>query len=241
MSTVRTRTTVLAAAATAVLALSLTACGDDATGTKSAGPAGSGSTAAAAAVKSAQNAGSTESDGASQATGDSDVAKTTGDSGSAKTTGGTKTAGATKTGDGGGVAACTTKGLAISAAVQDGPPTTHIVLTAKNTSGHSCLMQGFPEIRFLENARGTVPAVGKSKPAGPVVLAAGAPAYAVVRLSDGGMDEDVETVKDFSVTLPGNAGMAIVKAPGAEGIAVDPARWATGYWTPELRNGADEF
>ncbi|MEU2480489.1 DUF4232 domain-containing protein [[Kitasatospora] papulosa] len=232
MSTVRTRTTVLAAAATAVLALSLTACGEDGTGTKSAGPAGSGSTAAAAAVKSAQNAGSTESDGASQATGDS---------GSAKTTGGTKTSGATKTGGDGGVAACTTKGLAISAAVQDGPPTTHIVLTAKNTSGHSCLMQGFPEIRFLENARGTVPAVGKSKPAGPVVLAAGAPAYAVVRLSDGGMDEDVETVKDFSVTLPGNAGMAIVKAPGAEGIAVDPARWATGYWTPELRNGADEF
>ncbi|MFF2172105.1 DUF4232 domain-containing protein [[Kitasatospora] papulosa] len=229
MSTVRTRTTVLAAAATAVLALSLTACGEDGTGTKSAGPAGSGSTAAAAAVKSAQNAGSTESDGASQATGDSGDAKTTGDSGS------------TKTGDGGGVAACTTKGLAISAAVQDGPPTTHIVLTAKNTSGHSCLMQGFPEIRFLENARGTVPAVGKSKPADPVVLAAGAPAYAVVRLSDGGMDEDVETVKDFSVTLPGSAGMAIVKAPGAEGIAVDPARWATGYWTPELRNGADEF
>ncbi|MFJ8446568.1 DUF4232 domain-containing protein [[Kitasatospora] papulosa] len=235
MSTVRTRTTVLAAAATAVLALSLTACGDDGTGTKSAGPAGSGSTAAAAAVKSAQNAGSTDSDGASQASGDSGHAKTTGGTGDAKTPGGTKTGG------GGGVAACTTKGLAISAEVQDGPPYTHIVLTAKNTSGHSCLMQGFPEIRFLENARGTVPAVDKSKPAGPVVLAAGAPAYAAVRLSDGGMDEDVETVKDFSVTLQGNAGMAIVKAPGAEGISVDPAKWATGYWTPELRNGADEF
>ncbi|MFF5723276.1 DUF4232 domain-containing protein [[Kitasatospora] papulosa] len=235
MSTVRTRTTVLAAAATAVLALSLTACGDDGTGTKSAGPAGSGSTAAAAAVKSAQNAGSTDSDGASQASGDSGHAKTTGGTGDAKTPGGTKTGG------GGGVAACTTKGLAISAEVQDGPPYTHIVLTAKNTSGHSCLMQGFPEIRFLENARGTVPAVDRSKPAGPVVLAAGAPAYAAVRLSDGGMDEDVETVKDFSVTLQGNAGMAIVKAPGAEGISVDPAKWATGYWTPELRNGADEF
>jgi hypothetical protein len=62
-----------------------------------------------------------------------------------------------------------------------------------------------------------------------------------VRLSDGGVDEDVETVEDFSVTLQGNAGMAIVKAPGAEGIAVDPAKWATGYWTPELRNGADDF
>ncbi|MEU5657577.1 DUF4232 domain-containing protein [Streptomyces sp. NPDC047737] len=232
MRTFRTRSTVLTAAATAVLALSLTACGGDGTGTKSAGPAESGSTAAASAVKSAQNAGSTESDGAQQ---------DTGDAGDAKTTGSAKTAGGTKTGSGGGVAACTTKGLAISAEVQDGPPYTHIVLTAENTSGHSCQMQGFPEIRFLENARGTVPAVGKSKPAGPVVLAPGAPAYAAVRLSDGGMDEDVETVKDFSVTLQGNAGMAIVKAPGAEGISVDPAKWATGYWTPELRSGADEF
>jgi hypothetical protein len=35
--------------------------------------------------------------------------------------------------------------------------------------------------------------------------------------------------------------MAAVKAPGSEGIAVDPATWATGYWTPELRNGADDF
>ncbi|MBM7437837.1 DUF4232 domain-containing protein [Streptomyces sp. HB132] len=236
MRTFRTRTTVLATTATAVLALSLTACGDDGTGTKSAGPAGSGSTAAAAGVEPAQNAGSSEKDGAKQDTGDAATAKTTG---TAKNTSTAKTAGGTKTG--GDVAACTTKGLAISAEVQDGPPYTHIVLTAKNTSGHSCLMQGFPEIRFLENARGTVPAVDRSKPAGPVVLAAGAPAYAAVRLSDGGMDEDVETVKDFSVTLQGNAGMAIVKAPGAEGIAVDPAKWATGYWTPELRNGADDF
>ncbi|MDF6020076.1 DUF4232 domain-containing protein [Streptomyces sp. JH34] len=238
MRTFRTRTTVLATTATAVLALSLTACGDNGTGTKSAGPAGSGSTAAAAAVKPAQNAGS--SDDAGSAVNDG-ATQDSGDAGTAKTTNSTKTTGGTKTGSGGDVAACTTKGLAISAEVQDGPPYTHIVLTAKNTSGHSCLMQGFPEIRFLENARGAVPAVAKSKPAGPVVLAAGAPAYAAVRLSDGGMDEDVEAVKDFSVTLQGNAGMAIVKAPGAEGITVDPAKWATGYWTPELRNGADEF
>ncbi|MFC9945424.1 DUF4232 domain-containing protein [Streptomyces pratensis] len=232
MRTFRTRTTVLTATATAVLALTLTACGDDGTGTKSAGTAKSGSTAAASTVESPQTTGSTESAGTTQ---------DTGDAGTAKTTGSTRTVGGTKTGGGGDAAPCTTKGLAISAEVQDGPPYTHIVLTAKNTSGHSCLMQGFPEIRFLENARGTVPAVDKSKPAGPVVLGAGAPAYAAVRLSDGGVDEDVETVEDFSVTLQGNAGMAIVKAPGAEGIAVDPAKWATGYWTPELRNGADDF
>ncbi|MGW1603504.1 DUF4232 domain-containing protein, partial [Streptomyces eurythermus] len=28
---------------------------------------------------------------------------------------------------------------------------------------------------------------------------------------------------------------------GSDGIAVDPAKALTGYWTPELRNGADDF
>ncbi|MFD0385496.1 DUF4232 domain-containing protein [Streptomyces stramineus] len=116
-----------------------------------------------------------------------------------------------------------------------------MVLTAKNTSGRSCKLTGFPEVEFLESHRKHVPAVAKSKPAAPVVLTAGAPAYAVVKLSDGGVDEHTEPVTGFSVTLQGGGGTAAVKAPGAGGIAVDPAKWATGYWTPELRNGADDF
>ncbi|MDQ0795327.1 DUF4232 domain-containing protein [Streptomyces sp. B1I3] len=233
MRTFRNRTTVLAAAATAALALTLTACGDDGTGTRSAGPADV-SRPATSPAQDAQDAAETAS---------------VQDTGAARTAGASKTAdGATAVGAAEGAggsssspSACTTGDLTVSAAAQDGPPYTHIVLTAKNTSGHSCRMEGFPEIRFLENARGIAPAVARSKPAAPVVLTAGAPAYALVKLSDGGMDEDVETVKDFSVTLQGNGGMAVVKAPGAEGIAVDPAKWATGYWTYELRNGADDF
>ncbi|GAA2958664.1 MULTISPECIES: DUF4232 domain-containing protein [Streptomycetaceae] len=230
MRTFRSRTTVLAATTAAVLALALTACGDNGTGTKSAGAATDGSAPASSSATPAQNAGAAKDSGTAQA-GTSDKA------------GGTRTAAGTKGTSGSSSSAplCTTKDLKIGAELQDGPPYTHIVLTAKNSSGHSCRMEGFPEIRFLENARGTVPAVAKSKPAAPVVLEAGAPAYALVKLSDGGMDEDVETVKDFSVTLQGNGGMAIVKAPGAEGISVDPAVWATGYWTYELRNGADDF
>ncbi|MEU8696448.1 DUF4232 domain-containing protein [Streptomyces sp. NPDC048680] len=136
---------------------------------------------------------------------------------------------------------CTTEDVRISAAPQDGPPSTHLVLTAKNTSGHRCEMKGFPQIQFLESHRQNIPSVARSKPEAPVVLDAGAPAYALVKLSDGGADEDVEPVTAFAVWLQGGDGQATVRAPGAEGIAVDPATYRTGYWTYELRNGADDF
>lgn len=41
--------------------------------------------------------------------------------------------------------------------------------------------------------------------------------------------------------LQGGGGQAVVGAPGPDGIAVDPAKNKTGYWTYELRNGADDF
>ncbi|MFC9243016.1 DUF4232 domain-containing protein [Streptomyces sp. NPDC057136] len=227
MRTSRHRSTLLAAATTAVLALALTACGGDDGGTKSAGPADSSSAPAAAAAGSSQDTGTTKDTAAAQTTGSNT---------------GTGTADKS-TGDGAAASAptCTTKDVAISAARQDGPPYTHIVLTAKNTSGHSCTIKGFPKVQFLESHKEDVPAVAKSKPAAPVVLEAGAPAYALVKLSDGGVDEETEPVSAFSVWLEGGDGMAAVKAPGSGGIAVDPAVWATGYWTPELRNGADDF
>ncbi|MGA4850139.1 DUF4232 domain-containing protein [Streptomyces sp. G5(2025)] len=156
---------------------------------------------------------------------------------SSKSTGSTHVAGGAKSG----AAGCTTKDVSVSADRHGGPPYTHIVLTAKNTSGRSCTMTGFPEIQFLESHRENVPTVAKSKPAAPVVLKAGAPAYALVKLSDGGVHEGNEVVTGFSVTLQGGGGIAAVTVPGEGGIAVDPARWATGYWTYQLRNGADTF
>ncbi|MFG2713100.1 DUF4232 domain-containing protein [Streptomyces goshikiensis] len=206
-----------------MLTLALTACGGGGSAAKSAGPAADASSPAAPAAPSAPSAGNT--------------------AGAGKGAGATPGPGAAKgpTGQTAGTApVCTTKDLAISAAHQGGPPHTHIVLTAKNTSGRSCTLKGYPEVQFLESHRENVPPVAKSKPAAPVVLTAGAPAYALVKLSDGKAEEDVEPVRAFSVTLQGG-GMAVVKAPGAEGIAVDPAKWATGYWTHELRGGADEF
>ncbi|CAM5280088.1 MULTISPECIES: DUF4232 domain-containing protein [Streptomyces] len=236
MTTFRHSSLLLAVAGTA-LTLSLTACQSDSDTTSSSATA----PAATAATSPA-------------ATGTSDVKESAGSAGSADSAGskGSKeSAGSTAASTGSTGASgrqvtastpvCTAGDVRVTAARQDGPPYTHIVLTAKNTSGRSCRLTGFPHIQFLESHKQDVPAVAKSKPATPVVLAAGAPAYALVKLSDGGVDEANEPVSAFSVMLEGDSTVIAVTAPGSDGIAVDPAKALTGYWTPELRNGADDF
>ncbi|WP_069735769.1 DUF4232 domain-containing protein [Streptomyces sp. EN27] len=244
MRTFRNRTTVLAAATTAALALALTACGDNGSGTRSEGAAaGTSATVAASPAASGKGAGAekaaddTAGTGTRGSTGDSTGTGTAQPAGAAKSSGNTGGTSAKAT-----VTLCTAQGLTITAERQDGPPYTHLTLSAKNTSGTSCEMREYPHIHFLDNARGVVPPVAKSKPQAPVVLEPGQSAYAAVRMSEGGRKETTETVKEFSVTLKANGGgMAVVKSPAAEGLAVNPQKWATGYWTPELRNGADEF
>lgn len=236
MRTFRNRATVLAAATTAALALTLTACGDNGTGTRSEGSAASDSaTVAAESPKGADDAAET---GAKGSTGSG--------AGTAQAAGATKSVGGS--GDSEGTSAkasaplCTAKGLTITAERQDGPPYTHLTLSAKNTSGAGCEMKEYPHIHFLDNARGIVPPVAKSKPQTPVILEPGQSAYVAVRMSEGGRKENTETVKEFTVTLKANGGgMATVKSPAPEGLSVNPQKWATGYWTTELRNGADDF
>jgi hypothetical protein len=230
MNASRHRSMLLAVTGTA-LALSLTAC-QDASGTKS-------SSAAAPSTPVASSP---------AATGTSDVTDATGSAGSAgsKASAGSTDTSAGSAGTTGKQAAastpvCTAADVRVTAARQDGPPYTHIVLTAKNTTRHSCRLTGFPHIQFLESHKQDVAAVAKSKPATPVVLTAGAPAYALVKLSNGGVDENNEPVSAFAVMLEGDSEVITVAAPGSEGIAVDPAKALTGYWTPELRNGADDF
>ncbi|MEU1795056.1 MULTISPECIES: DUF4232 domain-containing protein [Streptomyces] len=251
MRTYRNRTAVLVSAATAALALSLTACGGDDGGTKSAGPtdrtasaASSTSTTPVAQSGDKEQGGETQSGGEgaaeqsggkSQGQGASQQGDGQGESAQSGSGSGTKAAKA-------GTPLCTAKGLKITAERQDGPPYTHLTLSAKNTSGASCEMKEYPHIHFLDNARGIVPPVAKSKPASPVILEPGQSAYVAVRMSEGGRKENTETVKEFTVTLKANGGgMAVVKSPVAEGLSVNPQKWATGYWTTELRNGADEF
>ncbi|NEB82669.1 DUF4232 domain-containing protein [Streptomyces anulatus] len=241
MRTFRNRTTVLAAATTAALALTLTACGDNGTGTRSEGSAASDSaTVAATSPKAADETaetGTTGSTGSGTGTGTAQAAgatKSTGGSGDSGGSGGTSAKAAAPL--------CTAKGLQITAERQDGPPYTHLTLSAKNTSGAGCEMKEYPHIHFLDNARGIVPPVAKSKPQTPVILEPGQSAYVAVRMSEGGRKESTETVKEFTVTLKANGGgMAVVKSPAPEGLSVNPQKWATGYWTTELRNGADDF
>ncbi|MFJ2166888.1 DUF4232 domain-containing protein [Streptomyces griseofuscus] len=235
------RTALLAAAGTA-LVLSLTACQGDGDA-NSAPTSGSSVNAQSPSGKATDASGTT---GSANSAGSSSTSGSTGSNsggGSTKTSGSSGSSGSASSGEQASASTpvCAAGDVRITAATQDGPPYTHIVLTAKNTSRHSCRLTGFPHIQFLESHKQDVPAVAKSKPEAPVVLAAGDPAYALVKLSDGGREENNEPVTAFSVMLAGAPTVIAVTAPGSEGIAVDPAKALTGYWTPELRNGADDF
>ncbi|MEU2241546.1 DUF4232 domain-containing protein [Streptomyces sp. NPDC018338] len=254
------KSTVLAAAAITALSLGLTACGGDTdTGAKDAGSASSSQQAAAGttdkgtADTASGGTGSTGSGstGSTGTTGSGDTAGTA-DQASVKgaTAGGSTSKAGGSTGSTGGKTAATARACAhgdvkITAAKADEVPTEHIVLTATNVSGSSCTLLQYPLIAFgdIQTAK-DVPAVAKSKPAAPVVLKPGSPAYANVRVALGGVDEENKVVKSFNVNLfaaDGPAeGSVVVNAP-AGGIAVDEAAAKTGYWTYELRSGADEF
>ncbi|MGV9559483.1 DUF4232 domain-containing protein [Streptomyces sp. NPDC003401] len=240
MNTQRHRSTLLAVAGTA-LALSLTACQNGTDSDSTSAPTTSATVASSTATAgkdagTSDAAGATDSAGSAGSKGSADsTGASTGTTGSAGSTGSTGEQVTAST------PVCTAGDVRVTAATQDGPPYTHIVLTARNTTRHSCRLTGFPRIQFLESHKQDVPSVAGSKPATPVVLTAGAPAYALVKLSDGGVDEDNEPVSAFSVMLEGDSTVIAVTAPGSGGIAVDPAKALTGYWTPELRNGADDF
>lgn len=223
------KNTVLAVAAVAVLSLGLTACGGDDKGTtRDEGAATTSNSSASASATTTEAAAASTSGGAASG-------------GSATGGSGAKKAAASS----GKTASCTAGDVRVSAAKADETPTEHIVLTAVNKSGRACRLDGYPLIAFgeIQTAK-DIPAVAKSKPAAPVVLQPGAPAYANVRISLGGVHEDNKVVNSFNVNLfTGDApteGSIVVKAP-AGGIAVDEAAAKTGYWTQELRNGADEF
>ncbi|MFC8494480.1 DUF4232 domain-containing protein [Streptomyces sp. NPDC057235] len=244
------KNTVLAAAAVAVLSLGLTACGGSDTGAKDAGSAssapqaaaGTGDGAAPAESGSGSTGGSTATSGGSTSGG----ATAGGSTGGGKGT----TASTASTGSTGGKAsakapACAHGDVEVTVEKADEVPTEHVVLTATNVSGRACTLLKHPLLAFgpIQTAK-DVPAVAKSRPAVPVVVNKGESAYANVRVSLGGVHEDNKVVKEFTVNLFAPDGPAegsiVVKAP-AGGLAVDEAVAKTGYWTYELRNGADEF
>ncbi|MFZ4299899.1 DUF4232 domain-containing protein [Streptomyces cinereoruber] len=250
------KNTVLAAAAVAALSLGLTACGGSDTGAKDAGSASSAPQAAA--DQNAAKSGATATTGGSTSGGSTSEGSTTGASTSGGTTAGGSTSGGkgttastASTGSATGAKAsakapaCAHGDVRITVEKADEVPTEHVVLTATNVSGRACTLLEYPLLAFgpIQTAK-DVPAVAKSKPAVPIVLKNGEPAHANVRVALGGVHEDNKVVKEFTVNLfapDGPAeGSVVVKAP-AGGLAVNEAVAKTGYWTYELRNGADEF
>ncbi|MFF1345358.1 DUF4232 domain-containing protein [Streptomyces sp. NPDC058322] len=238
------RPAVLAASAVAALSLTLTACG---------GEDGSKDNGAAASVSAEQGTSGSSGGGSSNGGVGTTGSTTTGSgtTGSTTTGSGTSTSGTVvqagvKKKATAKAPACTVNDVKISAAKQAGLPTTHITLTATNISGHACTLLQYPLLGFgdLPQTSKDVPAVAKSKPGTPIVLNAGTPAYAAVRINNGGVDEKNHAVSSFYVNLFAADGPAegsrTVAAPKG-GIAVDDAAAKTGYWTYELRNGADEF
>ncbi|MFC8896053.1 DUF4232 domain-containing protein [Streptomyces cinereoruber] len=245
------KNTVLAAAAVAALSLGLTACGGSDTGAKDAGSASSAPQAAA--DQNAAKGGATDTTGGSTSEGSTTGASTSGGTTAGGSTAGGKgtTASTASTGSATGAKssakapACAHGDVRITVEKADEVPTEHVVLTATNVSGRACTLLEYPLLAFgpIQTAK-DVPAVAKSKPAVPIVLKKGEPAYASVRVALGGVHEDNKVVKEFTVNLfapDGPAeGSVVVKAP-AGGLAVNEAVAKTGYWTYELRNGADEF
>lgn len=256
---IQRKNAVLAVTAAAVLSLGLTACGggDDA-GSRDEGAAaqsqnttgGTGGSATGGSTKGGSSTGGSSTAGTSGGSteGGSTAGGSTGGSTAGGSTGGSGKGSAQNASTGKSAAkapSCAYNDVKITAAKADETPTEHITLTATNTSGKTCRLDGYPLIAFgqIQTAK-DVPAVAKSKPAAPIVLQPGAPAYANVRIALGGAHEDNKVVTSFNVNLFAGSdpaeGSVVVKAP-AGGLAVDEAAAKTGYWTYELRNGADEF
>ncbi|MEU6383597.1 DUF4232 domain-containing protein [Streptomyces bauhiniae] len=227
------RTALFSVAASAALALSLTAC-QSGEGAKSEGAAPVAKDTASASAPASVAA--SAPGGGTSAGSDTDAGTSTAVATTHKT--GTGSSGADK---GTATPLCRAQDVKVSSQRQDGPPYTHIILTARNTSKHRCEMAGFPHIQFIEGHRQDVPAVAKSKPAVPTVLNPGDPAFALVKLSDGGVDEDNEVLNAFQLILQGDSTVMAVNSSAGGGIAVDLPKALTGYWTTELRNGADDF
>ncbi|MFF2958343.1 hypothetical protein ACFVT1_05340 [Streptomyces sp. NPDC057963] len=171
MSTLRHRTTVLAAATTAVLALALTACGGDDTGTKSAGSASDAAVAAASTGASQPAADATTTNtGATKA----NTSKTGTSNGSAKTGGGTGSDG--NTSDSYAYKhPCQSGDLSIRVYPREGSATQQVI-EVNNVGANSCGLSYFPRVSL-----GASKASDHSSDIQPAVPGGlgGAPAYPV--------------------------------------------------------------
>ncbi|MFG2723768.1 DUF4232 domain-containing protein [Streptomyces canus] len=238
MSSLRTsRTRLVAATATAVLAmLSLSAC-NDGTGTQDEGSGSSTSPSSAApsattASNSAAPSGSSDGKAPSAGTDSSGAGSSGGATTSATRTPATKAPAASAkpvTCEG-----STTKTVAAPLT----RPVNHMLLTVTNTGSKSCYLYGYPVVRFGE-AQAVPPVIEDSQPQAVVTLAPGESGYASVNLSaTDGSGANGYTAKSLTVYFQGRSGNESVGAGAhpplpAKGIYVDDSLKVT-YWQQSM-------
>ena len=249
MSNRRTsRTRLVGAAATVVLAaLSLTACGDG-TGTQDEGAARSTATSPATGGSSSGTGSTSEgATGSSGTTGSSDSAGTTGST----TANGSSNAQQASAGSGRTTRTPAPKTPATSAkpvtcegsvtrtvASPLSRPVNHMLLTVTNTGTKTCYLYGYPAVRFGE-AQAVPPVIEDSQPQAVVTLAPGESGYASVSLSaTDGSASNGYTAKSLAVHFQGRSGVGSVgkgATPSlpAKGVYVDDSLKVT-YWQQEV-------
>ncbi|MFI6862936.1 DUF4232 domain-containing protein [Streptomyces sp. NPDC050421] len=200
----RKRTATLGAAVTAVLALALTACGGDGSGTKSAGPADNSAKGAAS-----QPAGSAET---------TDTATTGGSAKTVTSSTGTSKGGTAKTGTttGGDTSdsyaykhPCKSEDLSVRVYAREGSATQHVI-EVNNTGTNACGLSYFPRVSL-----GATDAADHSGDVTPLVPSGlgGAPAYpvkpktaaiAVIDLNPSGASGALTWINELNVLADGD-------------------------------------
>ncbi|WP_406393846.1 DUF4232 domain-containing protein [Streptomyces sp. NBC_00882] len=251
MSSLRTsRTRLVAAAATAVLAtLSLSAC-NNGTGTQDEGSGSSTSPLSAApSPTTASNSpapsgslGSSSGKAPSAATGSSGA----GSAGGAATTAARTPAPKAPASSGKPEKAPASSGKPVTCegsitktvAAPLTRPVNHMLLTVTNTGSKSCYLYGYPAVRFGE-AQAVPPVIEDSQPQAVVTLGPGESGYASVNLSaTDGSGANGYTAKSLTVYFQGRSGYESVgtgahPAMPAKGVYVDDSLKVT-YWQQSM-------
>ncbi|MFG2943784.1 DUF4232 domain-containing protein [Streptomyces adustus] len=230
MSSLRTsRTRLVGAAATVVLAaLSLTAC-NDGTGARNEGAA-TATTPTASSSSDAPSAGSGSDSSSGSSSSDGKPATAT-------TKPAPHTSAPKEPASSGKPVTCEGSNTKTVAAPLS-RPLNHMLLTVTNTGGKRCYLYGYPAVRFGE-AQAVPPVIEDSQPQAVVTLEPGQTGYASVSLSAGdGSGSNGYTAKSLTVYFHGSSGNESVGAGAhpslpAKGIYVDDSLKVT-YWQQSM-------
>ena len=236
MSNLRTtRTRLVGAAATAVLAaLSLTAC-NDGTGARDEGA--SASTTTANSPSGTATSTSTSGSGSGSNSSSSSSASSDGKPATATTRPATDTSASKAPGSSGKPVTCEGSNTKTVAAPLN-RPVNHMLLTVTNTGGKTCYLYGYPAVRFGE-AQAVPPVIEESQPQAVVTLEPGESGYASVSLSaTDGSGSNGHTEKSLTVYFRGRSGNESVGAGAhpslpAKGVYVDDSLEVT-YWQQSM-------